>query len=280
MNGGPQAISPPANWPAGPQSTGPPPAPPPWPGFLTAVCKDCEEEILHVVWYRGASASMRFRNVNYPPTPGTAAQLLIPPAHSNRSPRFPMAECTCLHAVGAMWGPPLAGTGLVAASLAGPPVHANPSGPGAGPTRNDVTCLEHRQQIWDSLEATRARNDQWLRKIALDRSSGRLGWASRAVLNKRDQHGTYRACRCGKELRPRTSGAGLPAPNPPLAYVCMACEGYVLSFNPALVTWAGNFTPKYTLRRTERFWANPRKPRHALGRAVTAGTISRAEFPV
>lgn len=304
LHGGPNSMSPPFGW-------GGPPGPP-WKGFLSPLCIDCEQNVLNEAWWRGGSNWVGFHGptlgiqavAGFPAIPRGPALSPIPQA--SRCYRYPMATCTCLHTVGAMppsttilpalphlgavgglGGPPGApivffggpGPSPAAGALGGTPAFPIPP---ANPPTNDVLCLEHREQEWNALKARRDTNDQWLRNIA--RNNGGLGQASAAVKAQRDARGTHRACRCGRELR-----RNIPAPphGQPVAYICLGCEGYVVS-----ILGAGLATHFSTpTRAAPTPWMRPwydrlqtrarlrLRPRNNLGRQHNGHIINAVTFP-
>lgn len=204
LQGGANAQTPPGNW------TGPPVPNPPWPGFLTALCEDCEDEVFHMAWYYGGSLSQNFRNPSFPATPN---QLLRPDARAGRSYRWPLSTCTCLHTLGAHAPVAVISVQGLPATVALTPGRPRPSGP--GPNDNTTKCLQHRVQDWPALVARKDANDRWLRSIARVPGSlhgATLGMASKAILDRRDARGTYRPCPCGKEVH----ATGIP-----YAFLCM-----------------------------------------------------------
>lgn len=81
----------------------------------------------------------------------------------------------------------------------------------------------HRQATGKhcKLLITRHQNDQWLRHIGRDRTTGRpIRHVGARRMNGRQRSGIFRACRCGADITFRAN-------KQPQVFLCMGCEGIV-----------------------------------------------------
>lgn len=80
----------------------------------------------------------------------------------------------------------------------------------------------------------RDQNEVWLETTHRD-SYSNLGLASNALRARRDNQGSFRACRCGATVQPYFAVPSNPAPPrpmplpvvPPDVWMCMGCEGVI-----------------------------------------------------
>ncbi|KAK3619186.1 hypothetical protein LTR56_024185 [Elasticomyces elasticus] len=134
---------------------------PPWGGFLTRVCNECERKLRSEqnAYISGASAlppsSIKWKAV---PVPGVVATQV--------------STCICEYELTFR-------------------NHRN---------ANNRLCHRHRNQKLRELEKKKDANDVWLRNIMLHPRTGNIVQATPARLNQRCDQGTWRACRCGNEL--------------------------------------------------------------------------------
>jgi len=96
-------------------------------------------------------------------------------------------------------------------------------------TTGPRVCFPHQQLNWNRLVAKKDANDAWLRNAAYS-ASGPVQ-AEQADKTRRDQEGTYRACRCGRDVPPAVPTAAAPVPHQPEVWLCMACEGFMSVVN-------------------------------------------------
>lgn len=183
-------VSPTAGWtPLGPPWIFPHPPlewiNPPWPGFLTRVCTECERMIQSFRYHVNAG------NIIVP-----AAELAQWQAPANNS-------CKCRFNLGVN---------------------------GPGPRR----CYPHQEQLWQDIVRQKDRNDIWLRNIERRRGNNDIIFdAKRTTKRNRVRDRTWRACRCGRECPSPRPALGVPV-YVPEAWLCMACEGWVSTVDPAL----------------------------------------------
>lgn len=178
----------------------PPPNPPPAPpldGFLTPLCPECEDDALSLAFWHGGHAL-------FPQTrarPAGSVALQQPQSFTDKCFRWPMSTCTCLYTAGIV---PL----LPAANL------NSFATPATGLFRRDLNedlCLLHRHSELEKLKQKRDANAEWLRTITRDPRTGQVKWASQAKITERQNNGTRRACRCGRDWLPQFGFNG-PAP--------------------------------------------------------------------
>ena len=97
-----------------------------------------------------------------------------------------------------------------------------------------MRCYAHAKAFWLRLEQKAHANDRWLYSIALEEGKGysRTVAAVKSHQTRRRMAGTYRACRCGRDVPdPKKGLPGRPAPE---AFICMGCEGYVSVVDPTV----------------------------------------------
>lgn len=116
-------------------------------------------------------------------------------------------------------------------------------------------CIRHRYERVMRRHAQslvlRQQNDQWLREIGTDSSTGRLVRnVGRRRMRTRERSGIHRACRCGAEIKfNRNRNARV--------FMCLGCEGIVHVPGPQ-DPWPGVGTTPWSdhrlgsLRRTAR----------------------------
>lgn len=128
---------------------------PPFPEFLTRVCNRCEELIANEIHFRNS--------FQIPTTAEESATWL----------QAPYSACTCWTTLG---------------------LQRIPNIHNGIPQRHEIMCKDHRAQVWARLQAQKARNDKWLRNIAI--VDGKLKQANKWTLKRRvNRPGYWRACR-------------------------------------------------------------------------------------
>ncbi|KAK5122715.1 hypothetical protein LTR85_003630 [Meristemomyces frigidus] len=170
---------------------------PPWPGFLTRVCDDCEQLIQTSRWNRSVSAT----------TPGLAPNLGQNPMTTNEWESYPDNSCTCCWNLGLMPGSPKL-------------CHSH--------RRQVWDKLEKTKDDNDRWLRSITSSSQ--------RGVGLTILATAAAKAQRNARGFWGACRCGKELPDPNGLPGQGPRPPPEAYICMACEGHVSVVDPYLMT--------------------------------------------
>lgn len=142
-----------------------------FPGFLTRVCRACEDSILHEIHLRtrGAAIHNGSETDDWEVVPGIF--------------------CTCKVKLG----------------LVAPPA---PAMPGAGipvPARR-IMCHQHRRELWNKLVDRRDTNDKWLQAYEWNRHTQNLR-SARAATKRGRVNGTgyFRGCRVSFILQERVA---------------------------------------------------------------------------
>lgn len=180
-------------WPWSPNTIGK------WKGFLTRLCRSCEQI---------EQAKLHERITNPRGTFVIRDEIQPTPEMAN----WPRNTCTCKHFLG----------------RSGPP-------PGIGGLADDRWCNRHRRLKLMRLVRARNRNDRWLRTLARDALGGaclankqRLRTRSSAKLK------AFRACRCGADpdtsVHPAAPGVAQGGAE---VWMCMACTGLIHLVDPA-----------------------------------------------
>lgn len=128
---------------------------PPWPGFLTRACNDCEILIQNQIHYRTTPAALPA----WPHDPVIDGPM-------QEWQHYATVSCTCKFRLGRKGIP------------------ADP-----------VLCINHLEDTYKNLLAKKNKNDIWLRNIQKNPKTGTLETASSATKSKRVLNGTWRACR-------------------------------------------------------------------------------------
>ncbi|KAK5133347.1 hypothetical protein LTR08_007781 [Meristemomyces frigidus] len=190
---------------------------PPWGGFLTRVCGDCERMIRSQQNYSFAHLVAPVVPPGMAPAaPVTVPATIIPtPKQALESEDWPWKTCTCRYQLGM------------------PRLQFAPMPPPAPPRPPPLAmCHTHREKKLRELEKLKDDNDKWLRDIARHpearslMSAATCGTTPNAVPGQapysrkelREANGNWRACRCGNEVD--ISVVEIEA------WVCMACEGW------------------------------------------------------